>query len=37
MRHDIQLLRGIAVLTIVLYHAQIASVANGYLGVDIFL
>lgn len=36
MRRDIQLMRGIAVLAVVLYHAGIPFFANGYLGVDIF-
>ena len=35
-RADIQALRGLAVLMVVLYHAQMGSVEAGYLGVDIF-
>ncbi|MEZ5568031.1 MAG: acyltransferase family protein [Halioglobus sp.] len=36
MRRDIQLLRGIAVLAVVLYHANLVPLKHGYLGVDIF-
>ena len=36
MRRDIQLLRGIAVLAVVLYHANLVPLRHGYLGVDIF-
>ncbi len=36
MRRDIQLLRGIAVLLVVLYHAKLNAFQNGYLGVDVF-
>ena len=36
IRTDIQALRGIAVLMVVLYHVKIGSVNSGYLGVDVF-
>lgn len=36
MRRDIQFLRGIAVLSVVLYHAELFSLENGFLGVDVF-
>lgn len=35
-RIDIQVLRGVAVLAVVLYHAKLVPMAGGYLGVDIF-
>jgi peptidoglycan/LPS O-acetylase OafA/YrhL len=35
-RQDIQILRGIAVLTVVLFHLQIPCFGNGFLGVDVF-
>ncbi|WP_018240295.1 acyltransferase family protein [Ensifer sp. BR816] len=35
-RADIQALRGLAVLLVVLYHARVEPFAAGYLGVDIF-
>lgn len=35
-RVDIQALRGLAVLMVVLYHSKIGTVAAGYLGVDVF-
>lgn len=36
MRTDIQFLRGIAVLFVVLYHSGLGLLPEGYLGVDIF-
>lgn len=36
MRNDIQFLRGVAVLTVVLFHAGVGVFKAGYLGVDIF-
>ncbi|MFT6835412.1 MAG: peptidoglycan/LPS O-acetylase OafA/YrhL [Francisellaceae bacterium] len=36
MRRDIQLLRGIAVLYVVIYHAGVGLFNQGFLGVDIF-
>lgn len=35
-RQDIQALRGVAVLLVLLFHAQFGGLAAGYLGVDIF-
>lgn len=35
-RADIQALRGLAVLMVVLYHAKVGAVEAGYLGVDVF-
>ena len=35
-RQDIQALRGIAVLLVLFFHAQLGGLAAGYLGVDIF-
>ncbi|MBS9404258.1 acyltransferase [Halomonas sp. TRM85114] len=35
-RKDIQMVRGISVLFVVLYHLQIASMQSGFLGVDVF-
>lgn len=36
MRRDIQFLRGIAVLVVVLYHSNLGLLNQGYLGVDVF-
>ena len=36
VRQDIQVLRGIAVLAVLLYHSKLVPMAGGYLGVDIF-
>ena len=35
-RQDIQVIRGVAVLLVVLFHLQMPLVANGFLGVDVF-
>src|SRR5882724_2665933 len=35
-RIDVQVLRGFAVLAVVLYHAKISLLPAGYLGVDVF-
>ncbi|MEM8501178.1 MAG: acyltransferase family protein [Pseudomonadota bacterium] len=35
-RIDIQIIRGIAVILVVLFHLEIPGFSNGYLGVDIF-
>lgn len=35
-RKDIQILRGVAVLLVVLFHLQVSFVKSGFLGVDIF-
>lgn len=35
-RRDIQILRAVAVLAVLFYHADPDTVANGFLGVDIF-
>ena len=35
-RADIQALRGLAILLVLLHHAKLDFIAAGYLGVDIF-
>ncbi|NOU13848.1 MAG: acyltransferase [Methylococcaceae bacterium] len=36
IRPDIQFLRGIAILAVLVYHSELISLSGGYLGVDIF-
>jgi peptidoglycan/LPS O-acetylase OafA/YrhL len=36
MRQDIQILRGVAILMVVLFHLQTPFFSNGFLGVDVF-
>jgi peptidoglycan/LPS O-acetylase OafA/YrhL len=36
LRRDIQFLRGLAVLVVVLYHSNLGFLDQGYLGVDVF-
>ncbi|MGO1501388.1 MAG: acyltransferase family protein [Marinobacter sp.] len=36
MRRDIQVLRGVAVLLVVIFHADLGIAKHGYLGVDVF-
>ena len=35
-RADIQVLRGVAVVLVVLFHLGFSSIKSGFLGVDIF-
>jgi peptidoglycan/LPS O-acetylase OafA/YrhL len=35
-RHDVQGLRAVAVLLVVLYHAGVPGITGGYVGVDVF-
>lgn len=36
MRHDIQFLRGLALITVVFFHLKVPFFENGFLGVDVF-
>lgn len=36
IRPDIQFLRGIAILAVLIYHAELIPLSGGYLGVDVF-
>lgn len=36
LRADIQMLRGVAVLSVLVYHAHLGLLGAGYLGVDVF-
>jgi peptidoglycan/LPS O-acetylase OafA/YrhL len=36
LRNDIQVLRGFAVLAVLIYHAKLVPLQAGYLGVDVF-
>lgn len=36
VRPDIQFLRGVAILAVLIYHAEVVTFAGGYLGVDVF-
>lgn len=36
LRNDIQFLRGLAVLSVLFFHARVDIFGNGYLGVDVF-
>ena len=36
LRHDIQFLRGFAILAVLVYHSDVVPLAGGYLGVDVF-
>lgn len=36
-RTDIQILRAIAVIFVVLFHLEVPGIKSGFLGVDVFL